>query len=81
MTTTENQITIHPVSSTTWTEVPATAFLSAGQWHFRVKIASSAQFRNAPVDLASPVPVYAIERALSGSFGESAEIVQARRTA
>jgi hypothetical protein len=83
MTKTQNdtEITVHPIDSTTWTEVAATAMLTAGEWHFRVKVESSLHIRVQAVNLAAPVPVYAVERALSGTFGESAEITEAQRTA
>lgn len=74
-------ITVQPLTSATWIEIPATAILSAGEWHFQVEVAGLTGLRNAPVDLAKPVPAYAIERALSASFGEPTEIVRARRTA
>lgn len=75
-----NDITVTPIDSTTWIDIPATVTLAAGSWHFQVSVASSSHFRNAPVDLAAPVPAYAIERALSASFGEPVEIVRAKRT-
>lgn len=74
-------ITVPALDSTTWVEIPATVTLAAGSWHFQVSVESSLHLRNAPVDLTAPVPAYAVERALSASFGEPVEIVRARRTA
>lgn len=74
-------ITVTPLNSTTWVEINATVALAAGAWHFQVTVPSSRKIRNAPVELAAPVPAYAIEKALTASFGEEVEIVRAKRIA
>lgn len=74
-------INVHPIDSATWVEVPATAVLAAGQWHFQVEVDGLTGLRNAPVDLASPVPAHLVANALAASFGAPTAISRARRTA